>query len=60
MIGWSPCPPTTASPGRDQVLLDELATEPVIINVVWGITSLQLWAPDHRPAIVVPVRNVDE
>jgi hypothetical protein len=32
----------------------------VIINMVSGTTSLQLWPPDHRPATVVSVRNVDE
>jgi DNA-binding transcriptional LysR family regulator len=45
---------------RDAVLLRDLADDPVIINVVSGTTSLELWPPDRRPATVVPVRNVDE
>ncbi|GAB3362879.1 LysR family transcriptional regulator [Modestobacter lapidis] len=46
--------------GRDEVLLADLADDAVVINVVSGTTTLDLWRPARRPVSVVRVRNVDE
>jgi DNA-binding transcriptional LysR family regulator len=46
--------------GRDEVLLGELTEDTVVINVVSGTTTLDLWPPDRRPTNVIRVRNVDE
>jgi DNA-binding transcriptional LysR family regulator len=46
--------------GRDEVLLGDLAEDTVVINVVSGTTTLDLWPPDRRPTNVIRVRNVDE
>lgn len=40
--------------------LSDLVGEPIVINVVSGTTSLDLWPPDERPRKIVRVRNVDE
>jgi DNA-binding transcriptional LysR family regulator len=45
---------------RDAVRLHELRTETIVINVVSGTTSLELWEAPGRPAATVRVRNVDE
>ncbi|OJG08456.1 HTH-type transcriptional regulator BenM [Pseudonocardia autotrophica] len=42
------------------VVLDDLADEAIVINVVSGTTTLDLWEPARRPDTVVRVRNVDE
>ncbi|NMI01745.1 LysR family transcriptional regulator [Pseudonocardia acidicola] len=46
--------------GRDEVMLRDLENEIVVINVVSGTTSLDLWDTGRRPGTVVRVRNVDE
>lgn len=43
-----------------EVHLVDLVTLPVVINVVSGTTTLDLWEPGRRPQNVVRVRNVDE
>jgi DNA-binding transcriptional LysR family regulator len=45
---------------QNEVRLNDLEPEAIVINVVSGTTSLELWDPGHRPASVVEVRNVDE
>lgn len=40
--------------------LSDLTAEPIVVNVVSGTTSLDLWPLDQRPRKVVRVRNVDE
>lgn len=44
----------------ESLKLSDLAYEPIVINVVSGTTSLELWPPGERPQKVVRVRNVDE
>jgi DNA-binding transcriptional LysR family regulator len=53
-------PADHALAGRDEVLLADLSGDPVVINVVSGTTTLDLWDSAHRPEMVVRVRNVDE
>lgn len=45
---------------RSEVYLADLATGPVVVNVVSGTTTLDLWEPGRWPQDVVRVRNVDE
>jgi DNA-binding transcriptional LysR family regulator len=45
---------------RDGVTLDDLRNEPIVINVVSGTTTPDLWGPGGGPAAEVHVRNVDE
>ncbi|MFP5071279.1 LysR family transcriptional regulator [Pseudonocardia nantongensis] len=44
----------------EDVLLADLASETIVINVVSGTTTLELWESTRRPDTVVRVRNVDE
>jgi DNA-binding transcriptional LysR family regulator len=45
---------------RSEVHLADLVSGPVVINVVSGTTTLDLWEAGRRPQDVVRVRNVDE
>lgn len=45
---------------RPAVRLADLVNQPVIINVVSGTTSPDLWEPGHRPERFLRVQNVDE
>jgi DNA-binding transcriptional LysR family regulator len=45
---------------RSRVRLRDLSDDAVVINVVSGTTSTDLWEPGDRPKTVVRVRNVDE
>jgi DNA-binding transcriptional LysR family regulator len=42
------------------LLLQDLVEEPIVINVISGTTSLDLWPIGQRPGQIVRVRNVDE
>jgi DNA-binding transcriptional LysR family regulator len=53
-------PSTHPLAGRRQVRLTDLARDAVVVNVVSGTTTMDLWDPAVRPATVVRVRNVDE
>ncbi|WP_307870451.1 LysR family transcriptional regulator [Saccharopolyspora endophytica] len=44
----------------EDVVLADLAGETIVINVVSGTTTLELWESTRRPDTVVRVRNVDE
>lgn len=45
---------------RRSLRLRDLQPEPIVINVVSGTTSLDLWEPSQRPTTVVEVHNVEE
>lgn len=49
--------PLASSPSLQ---LQDLIGEPIVINVVSGTTSLDLWPVGQRPREIVRVRNVDE
>jgi DNA-binding transcriptional LysR family regulator len=53
-------PSTHRLAGRRQVRLNDLAGDAVVVNVVSGTTTMDLWDPAVRPATVARVRNVDE
>ncbi|MFF0449702.1 LysR family transcriptional regulator [Streptomyces sp. NPDC004609] len=43
-----------------RLTLADLASGPVLVNPVSGITTLDLWPPDARPAATVTVTNTDD
>ncbi|MFI6285932.1 LysR family transcriptional regulator [Streptomyces sp. NPDC051018] len=43
-----------------RLTLADLASGPVLVNPVSGITTLDLWPPDARPATTVTVTNTDD
>lgn len=45
---------------RAELRLDDLRNEPIVINVVSGTTTPDLWGPGGGPSAEVHVRNVDE
>jgi DNA-binding transcriptional LysR family regulator len=45
---------------RPEVALDDLVGETLVLNVVSGTTSLELWPSDRRPERIVRVNNTDE
>ncbi len=45
---------------RRSLRLRNLRSEKLVINVVSGTTSIDLWPPDERPRLIVEVRNVEE
>lgn len=54
------CPPTIRWPTRTELELADLADDPLVVNVVSGVTSPQLW-PDHgRDRHTVRTRNSEE
>lgn len=46
--------------GRKTLSLTDLETQALVINVVSGSTSTDLWQEGHRPSTIVQVQNVDE
>jgi DNA-binding transcriptional LysR family regulator len=53
---------STDSPLATAASLDlaDLATETIVLNVVAGTTSLELWPPDCRPRSSIEVANTDD
>lgn len=45
---------------RRSLRLRDLRSEKLVINVVSGTTSVDLWPPDEQPRLIVEVRNVEE
>jgi DNA-binding transcriptional LysR family regulator len=45
---------------RRSLRLRDLRTESLVINIVSGSTTLDLWKPGQAPETIIEVRNVDE
>jgi DNA-binding transcriptional LysR family regulator len=45
---------------RERLRLADLENDSIVVNVISGTTTMDLWEPGHRPLSVVRVRNVDE
>lgn len=46
--------------GQDTITLKELSRETLVINVLAGTTSVNLWDESDMPTKIVRVRNIDE
>jgi DNA-binding transcriptional LysR family regulator len=46
--------------GQEAIALNELSRETLVINVLAGTTSVNLWDESNMPAKIVRVRNIDE
>ncbi|MFJ6634444.1 LysR family transcriptional regulator [Streptomyces sp. NPDC091376] len=45
---------------RAALTLDDLASGPIVLNTVSGLTTLDLWPPGSRPATTLTVGNTDD
>ncbi|MFD7229683.1 LysR family transcriptional regulator [Streptomyces sp. NPDC059881] len=45
---------------RATLTLDDLASGPIVLNTVSGLTTLDLWPPGSRPATTLTVGNTDD